>query len=116
MDTLEYKQELIKIAEEDFGYLEDGYVYYFPTKRINQLGALQSHDLRIIADELDARNQARDEEVKRMLEEAAGEDLEDPLILHGDKPKGKLILILLSMAFWIIIIASLILISMIKKP
>lgn len=38
---------------------DDGFVYYWPNKN----GALSSHDLRIIADELDKRNAGWEAEI-----------------------------------------------------
>lgn len=39
-------------AREEFVCLEDGFLYYWPSGR----GAIASHELRIIADELDMLN------------------------------------------------------------
>lgn len=99
MDSLEYKESLIKKIEErdEFSILEDGYIYYFPSNN----GALQSNELRIIADELDNRNKPWDDEITKMLEKIAAEDSEDPLFLSRDSSSGKLILIILLIFFWI---------------
>lgn len=101
MDALEFRKNLIKKAKErnEFGKLEDGYVYYFPSK----VGALQSHELRIIADELDERNKTWDKEVTEMLDKC--DELftseAEPLFLESDKPQSKLILIMMCIVFWL---------------
>ena len=50
-------------AREEFGQLEDGYWYYFPSKT----GALSAQVLKAIATELDIRNYTWDAQVKRDL-------------------------------------------------
>jgi len=50
-------ERLIKIIEDHDGFdnLDDGFVYFFPQ---NNGGCLQSWALRVIADELDRRNES----------------------------------------------------------
>ena len=51
-------------ARNEFGPLEDGYIYYFPSPN---MGALASYQLRLIADELDRRNAEWDKHVQTDL-------------------------------------------------
>lgn len=55
-------ERIIKMADErgDFLALEDGYIYFDPTVR----GAMGSHTLRLMADELDRRNAEWDAKVQ----------------------------------------------------
>lgn len=52
--TAEYKARVIKKAAHYFVAGDDGFFVYWPTQAVQ--GAYTAHDLRIIADELDARN------------------------------------------------------------
>jgi hypothetical protein len=103
MDNIKYAKLLISKVDErkEFSYLEDGFLYYFPSGN----GALQSHELRIIADELDKRNKEWEEKVTKDLEELYSKENEEPLMLHSDSKKSKLILIFLGIAFWILIVS-----------
>jgi hypothetical protein len=49
-------KDIITIADDlkEFVALEDGFVYWWPSSQ----GAISSHDLRALADELDRRNEA----------------------------------------------------------
>lgn len=61
MSKSQYKR--IKIMSEergDFCPLEDGYIYFWPNR---QCGAISSSELRILADILDDKNKAWDEQV-----------------------------------------------------
>jgi hypothetical protein len=51
-------------ARNEFGPLEDGYIYYWPSPN---MGALASYQLRVIADELDRRNAEWDAQVQADL-------------------------------------------------
>jgi hypothetical protein len=57
-------KRIIAMMDErnEFGPLEDGYIYYWPSPN---MGALGPHTLRVIADELDRRNAEWDAEVQR---------------------------------------------------
>lgn len=61
-----YYKRVQEMSEErgDFIALEDGYVYFWPTR---QLGALNSAELRIIADILDGKNRKWDAQVVKEL-------------------------------------------------
>lgn len=60
----EYRNRVIQMCDErdEFGPLEDGYVYYWPSAK---QGAIAAEELRIIADELDRRNAEWDAQVQR---------------------------------------------------
>ena len=64
-DEAIHRLKVIAIVNEhkDIGPLDDGYQYFW----IKDRGALSATDLRIIADELDARNKDWREQVERDL-------------------------------------------------
>jgi hypothetical protein len=66
MTTEEYKQELISIVDikNEFITGDDGYVYYWPE---GNRGCLSSFQLRIIADELDNRNEKWDKQITEYI-------------------------------------------------
>lgn len=53
--------DIIKKIDErgEFIYLEDGFLYYAPEGK----GCISAHELRTIADELDKRNRAWEEQI-----------------------------------------------------
>ena len=59
----EHRQRVIASCDKynEIGPLEDGFQYFF----IKDRGALSAFDLRVIADELDARNKASHEHVEQ---------------------------------------------------
>lgn len=65
------RQRLISTAEAtgEFGYLEDGFVYYFPSKG----GAIAAYQLRWLADELDSRNEEWAAQIDRYFTEQGSE-------------------------------------------
>ena len=65
-------KDYIKIIEErgEFGPLEDGYIYWFPSGN----GAVSSDLLRLVADELDARNKEWDEFIREDLKDFNSEE------------------------------------------
>ncbi|MEM9512870.1 MAG: hypothetical protein AAF978_09365 [Cyanobacteria bacterium P01_E01_bin.48] len=59
----QHRAHIISVATlHDIDTSDDGYCYFF-----TQRGALSAADLRIIADELDRRNEAWDKQVKEDL-------------------------------------------------
>jgi hypothetical protein len=65
LKLIETRAELISRLEKDFFTEVDGYVYYYPTEH----GYLTAHHLRMIADELDKRNKAWNDEINKYFEE-----------------------------------------------
>ena len=61
-DKLRARIEKMSEERRDFITLEDGYIYYWPSGQ----GALNAADLRILADILDTKNAAWNEEVHNM--------------------------------------------------
>lgn len=63
---MEHKQRLISLLDtrKHFVTGEDGYVIFWPT---GNNGAFTSYDLRLMADELDARNKEWDKQVRKDL-------------------------------------------------
>lgn len=59
----DYQKHVVETAAErgEFVTLEDGYLYYWPNKE--NLGALDSSTLRLLADELDTRNKPWDDKI-----------------------------------------------------
>ena len=57
---MDWDSNIIKQASKDFAPLDDGYIYYWPSRG----GALSAHTLRIIADELDKRNKEWDDDIR----------------------------------------------------
>jgi hypothetical protein len=59
---------IIKMADEkrEFVMLEDGFVYYWPAGA----GAISSHQLRQLADELDRRNEDWNKQINEYFDEA----------------------------------------------
>jgi hypothetical protein len=55
-----WHDQVIEQASKEYGPLDDGFIYYFPSKG----GALSAEVLRVIADELDRRNKAWDDDIK----------------------------------------------------
>lgn len=53
--------DIIKMIDKrgEFVYLEDGFLYYAPEGK----GCISAHELRTIADELDKRNKAWEEQI-----------------------------------------------------
>lgn len=54
--------DIIKMIDKrgEFVYLEDGFLYYAPE---GNKGCISAHELRTIADELDKRNKAWEEQI-----------------------------------------------------
>lgn len=57
------RERIIRMVDErqDIVYLEDGFYYYWPDNH----GCLSSYNLRIIADELDLRNKAWEDQIEQ---------------------------------------------------
>ena len=62
--------DIIKKVDErgEFVYLEDGFLYYAPEGK----GCISAHELRIIADELDKRNKAWEEQIDEYFRSGFG--------------------------------------------
>jgi Ca2+-binding EF-hand superfamily protein len=62
--------DLIKKIDErgEFVYLEDGFLYYAPEGK----GCISAHELRTIADELDKRNKAWEEQIDEYFRSGFG--------------------------------------------
>ena len=58
----EYSKQIINRAEQDFVTGEDGFIMYCPSRNA---GAHNAQVLRILADELDSRNEWWEEQVER---------------------------------------------------
>ena len=63
------REELVsKLPAKDFVTLEDGYVRFWPSRN----GCLSASEMRMIADELDARNATWDAQVQDYFSTAGG--------------------------------------------
>lgn len=62
--------DIIKKIDErgEFVYLEDGFLYYAPEGK----GCISAHELRTIADELDKRNKAWEEQIDEYFRSGFG--------------------------------------------
>jgi len=56
----DYKKHILSCVEDDLNYSDDGYYHYFGSGH----GYLSADALRIIADELDRRNEDWDKQMK----------------------------------------------------
>lgn len=72
----EDRARCISVSQErgEFGCLEDGFVYYFPSKG----GAIAAHQLRWLADELDRRNEEWQQQINQYFEQQISEAADDP--------------------------------------
>lgn len=70
MSREEHRQAVLRVVEPDLVTGEDGYQVYWPHKAA---GFLRSQDLRVIAEELDRRNEPWDRQVQEDLGDREGE-------------------------------------------
>lgn len=64
------KKRILELAEPDIVMSDDGYYYFWPT---DPKGAYSEWHLRVIADELKARNEKWDKHIEKYFETQKGE-------------------------------------------
>lgn len=71
MSNKEYINRVIEISSRDFVCGEDGFYYWWPCP--HGRGALDSADLRIIADEMDRRNSKWQKQINEYFEDTSSD-------------------------------------------